>query len=59
MIAERARRNRVPILYVNLVGGQDGVVVDGGSFVVVHDAHTPLKHTLPPRGTYLGPLIFS
>ena len=37
VIAERARRNRVPILYVNLVGGQDELVFDGGSFVVGHD----------------------
>ena len=37
VIAERARRNRVPILYVNLVGGQDELVFDGGSFVVGRD----------------------
>ena len=37
VVAERARRNRVPILYVNLVGGQDELVFDGGSFVVGPD----------------------
>ena len=37
VIAERARQNQVPILYVNLVGGQDELVFDGGSFVVGRD----------------------
>ncbi|MDC4226238.1 MAG: hypothetical protein MPW15_18790 [Candidatus Manganitrophus sp.] len=34
MIATRARDNAVIIAYVNLVGGQDELVFDGGSFVV-------------------------
>jgi len=34
MAAERARENGVGVVYVNLVGGQDGVVFDGGSFIV-------------------------
>jgi len=29
-----ARRNRVPLIYANLVGGQDELVFDGDSFVV-------------------------
>ena len=29
-----ARMNRVPIAYVNLVGGQDELIFDGGSFAV-------------------------
>jgi len=33
MIATRARDNSVIIAYVNLVGGQDELVFDGGSFV--------------------------
>lgn len=33
-VAERARANQVPILYLNLVGGQDELVFDGASFVV-------------------------
>ncbi len=32
--AERARAAGVPLLYVNMVGGQDEVVFDGGSFLV-------------------------
>ena len=30
----RAKENNVPLLYLNLVGGQDDQVFDGGSFVV-------------------------
>jgi NAD+ synthase (glutamine-hydrolysing) len=33
-VAQRARENAVPIVYVNLVGGQDELVFDGDSFVV-------------------------
>ena len=34
LVAERARENRVPVVYANLVGGQDELVFDGASFVV-------------------------
>ncbi len=34
VLALRARENGLPIVYVNLVGGQDELVFDGGSFVV-------------------------
>jgi NAD+ synthase (glutamine-hydrolysing) len=34
VVAQRARENGLPILYVNLVGGQDELVFDGGSFCV-------------------------
>jgi NAD+ synthase (glutamine-hydrolysing) len=33
MVAKRARENAMPVIYVNLVGGQDELVFDGGSFV--------------------------
>ena len=32
VIADRVQRARVPFLYVNMVGGQDELVFDGGSF---------------------------
>jgi NAD+ synthase (glutamine-hydrolysing) len=32
LVRKRAMNNRVPIFYVNLVGGQDDLVFDGGSF---------------------------
>lgn len=34
LLQRRARENGLPIIYVNLVGGQDELVFDGGSFVV-------------------------
>ena len=34
LIQHRAREHGVPIIYANLVGGQDELVFDGGSFVV-------------------------
>ncbi len=37
LVQNRARENGLPIIYVNLVGGQDELVFDGGSFVVDRD----------------------
>ena len=37
ILAARARENRLPVLYVNLVGGQDELVFDGNSFTVDAD----------------------
>ena len=34
LAALRAKENNVPLIYLNLVGGQDDQVFDGGSFVV-------------------------
>ncbi|MER3632267.1 MAG: NAD+ synthase, partial [Blastocatellia bacterium] len=34
MVAHRARANRIPIVFVNLVGGNDGIIFDGASLVV-------------------------
>lgn len=36
-VSRQARENAIPIAYVNMVGGQDELVFDGGSFVV--DSH--------------------
>jgi len=44
LVGKRARENGLPIVYVNLVGGQDELVFDGGSFVV--DAAGELTHRL-------------
>jgi len=45
LVQKRARDNGFPIVYVNLVGGQDELVFDGGSFVV--DAQGTLTQRLP------------
>ncbi|MEN8176279.1 MAG: NAD+ synthase [Pseudomonadota bacterium] len=37
LVVKRARENQVPVVYVNLVGGQDELVFDGGSFVMAAD----------------------
>jgi len=34
MLAKRAKQNRVPIIYVNTVGGQDDIIFDGGSLAI-------------------------
>jgi NAD+ synthase (glutamine-hydrolysing) len=34
ILAERARENDVPLVYLNMVGGQDELVFDGSSFAV-------------------------
>ncbi|MEJ2610231.1 MAG: NAD+ synthase [Candidatus Thiodiazotropha sp.] len=34
LVGRRAKENGMPIIYANLVGGQDELVFDGGSFVV-------------------------
>lgn len=33
MVAHRAKANKVPIVFVNLIGGNDGIVFDGASLV--------------------------
>ncbi|MES9850874.1 MAG: NAD+ synthase [Candidatus Thiodiazotropha sp. L084R] len=42
LVQHRASGNSIPIVYANLVGGQDELVFDGGSFVV--DAEGDLIH---------------
>ena len=45
LVSRRAREHGFPIVYVNLVGGQDELVFDGGSFVV--DAAGEVAARLP------------
>ena len=45
LLVRRAREHRLPIVYANLVGGQDELVFDGGSFVV--DAAGTLTQRAP------------
>ena len=32
-VSKRSKENNIPVIYLNLVGGQDDQVFDGGSFV--------------------------
>ena len=41
VIKERVKESSVPVIYANLVGGQDELVFDGGSFVVSPTADGP------------------
>ncbi len=45
MVQARAREAGVPLVYVNLVGGQDELVFDGASFVM--DAHGTVTQRCP------------
>ena len=53
IVARRARENRVPIVYLNLLGGQDELVFDGDSFVA--DAQGVMTQRAPAfeEGLYL------
>jgi NAD+ synthase (glutamine-hydrolysing) len=45
MLAKRSREHKLPILYVNAVGGQDDLVFDGGSMAVQADG--TIAHEAP------------
>ena len=45
VVAREASANKVPVVYVNLVGGQDELVFDGNSLVM--DAEGKLAHRAP------------
>lgn len=53
-VRERVAEGQVPVLYVNLVGGQDELVFDGGSFVM--DAEGRISQQAPAfeAGLYLA-----
>jgi len=43
LVADRARETGVAVVYLNLVGGQDELVFDGGSFVVAADGQVVVR----------------
>ncbi len=53
-VRERVAEGQVPLLYVNLVGGQDELVFDGGSFVI--DSSGKITQQAPSfeEGLYLA-----
>ncbi len=55
-IAERIRETGMPMLYTNMVGGQDELVFDGMSFVMNRDGQ--VVYQLPAFETALGLLDF-
>ena len=52
VMRERVAETNMPLVYVNLVGGQDELVFDGGSFVLNRDG--ALTHQLPAFEEALG-----
>ncbi|MEW5790095.1 MAG: NAD+ synthase [Pseudomonadota bacterium] len=54
VIGQRARETGLPIVYVNLVGGQDELVFDGGSFVMSADGLVTQRAPACAEGLYLA-----
>jgi NAD+ synthase (glutamine-hydrolysing) len=53
VLAARARENSLPVLYVNMVGGQDELVFDGGSVVVDAAGEVRLRAPLFEEGLHV------
>ncbi len=56
IIRERVSENRIPVIYTNLVGGQDELVFDGASFVM--DANGQITQRMPNFEAGLFPVRF-
>ena len=52
VVARRARESGVPIVYLNMVGGQDELVFDGGSFAMNADAELTFRAPSFEEGLY-------
>src|SRR5215213_707553 len=52
MVSHRAKAAGLPIVFVNLVGGNDGIIFDGAS--IVADAHGKIILQAPPFEEFIG-----
>ncbi|HVS21878.1 MAG TPA: NAD+ synthase [Pyrinomonadaceae bacterium] len=52
MVSHRAKTAGLPIVFVNLIGGNDGVIFDGSS--IVADAHGKIILQAPPFEEFIG-----
>lgn len=52
MVSHRARTAKIPIVFVNLVGGNDGIIFDGAS--IVADAQGKIILQAPPFQEFIG-----
>jgi NAD+ synthase (glutamine-hydrolysing) len=53
VVARRARENGVPIVYCNMVGGQDELVFDGGSFATDRAGDVVFRAPMFEEGLYV------
>jgi NAD+ synthase (glutamine-hydrolysing) len=53
VLAQRAQENSLPLIYVNMVGGQDELVFDGGSVVVDAKGEVQFRAPLFEEGLYV------
>jgi NAD+ synthase (glutamine-hydrolysing) len=56
IVAQRAQEGGMPVVYVNLVGGQDELVFDGGSVVVDTNGQTRFRAPAYDEGLYAAQL---
>jgi NAD+ synthase (glutamine-hydrolysing) len=59
VLADRARDTGLPIAYVNLVGGQDELVFDGGSVVVDGAGTTVLRAPAFAEGVHVAEFVLA
>jgi NAD+ synthase (glutamine-hydrolysing) len=52
MVSHRAKAANLPIIFVNLVGGNDGIIFDGAS--IVADARGKIIQQAPPFKEFIG-----
>jgi NAD+ synthase (glutamine-hydrolysing) len=52
-VGARARENAVPMIYLNMVGGQDELVFDGGSFALDADGQLKFQAPVFEEGIYV------
>ena len=52
MVSHRARTSQLPIVFVNLVGGNDGIIFDGAS--IVADSRGKIILQAPPFEEFIG-----
>jgi NAD+ synthase (glutamine-hydrolysing) len=53
VVARRARENGVPVIYCNMVGGQDELVFDGGSFALDGAGEVVFRAPMFEEGLYV------
>ncbi len=53
LLGRLARETGIPMMYVNLVGGQDELVFDGGSFVVDRDGQVTQRAPACEAGSFI------